>query len=126
MFANYQNSMRNANEDDGLAHLRMNCEVLDVDGNPKVIKPLQLPILSFTIPHNTVDVDQLNNNICNYDSLVEELLSDSDSEDEDGNEVLYHANNENGDQYEDADTAIDSDDLDAMSDGIVGNIPDEG
>ena len=124
MFANYQNNMRNANED-GLAHLRMNCEVLDVDGNAKFIKPLQLPILPFPILDNTVNEDRLNNNICNYDSLVEELLSDS--EDEDDIEVPFHGNNEDGDhQYEDADTAIDSDDLDAMWDGSVGNIPDEG
>ena len=87
-------------------------------------KPLQLPILSFaTCATDRLNLDEINNNICTYDSLEEELLSDSDDEDE--TEVLYLVDDRDGNRDADADTAIDSDDMDAMSD-VDGNIPDEG
>lgn len=128
MFANYANNMRNAN-DSPLAHLRLRCEVLDEQGNPKVMKSLQLPILPFDdhieqkfglqLSNAQINIEEINN-ICNYESLVEELLSDS--EDEDDNDVLYLVD---GPREADADTAIDSQDFDAMSDGSA-DIPEEG
>ena len=68
-------------------------------------------------------MDEVNNNICNYDSLVEELLSDSDEEEDD--DVLYLA--DEGQMEDDADTAIDSDDLNNITlDSMEAEIPEEG
>lgn len=104
--------------------------MLDEQGNLKVIKPICLPILPFDefaagkfgMSKPAIDFDENDNSFCNYDSLVEELLSDSDEEDD--NDVLYLVNNDQP-RDEDADTAIDSDDFEAMSDGSI-DIPEEG
>jgi len=106
------------------SYIRQNCEILDLDDKKVNSEPLQLPVASssemsskqafFTIGSGSMmNLDDFNveDNFC-YDSDNEVLLSDSD--DEDNFQPL--ALNMDHEQT-DAETAIDSEDLNELSEG---------